>query len=96
MGKKETSQPLRWMFLNHSMVSKSFLVVVVIVLVIISIVSLYELGLVNTCKIQQLDIESKIDKYAKTKDPILCDSLNGKISQFNAECKSDIEIQDCG
>ncbi len=96
MEEKETSQPLRWTFLNHSMVSKSFLAVVVIVLVIISAVSLYELGLVDTCKIRQLDIESKIDKYAKTKDPLFCDSLNGEISQFNAECKSDIEIQDCG
>lgn len=78
------------------MVGKLLIVIIVIILVIVSITFLYETGLVNTCNIRQLDIESKIDQYSKTKDPLLCDSLNEKISQFNAECKSDIEIQDCG
>ncbi len=77
------------------MVGKKFAVIIVIILAIISTTFLYESGL-NTCKLQQLDLESKIDKYAKTKDPSFCDSLNTEISQFNAECKSDIEIQDCG
>lgn len=81
---------------SHNMVSKLFMVIIVIILVIASIAFLYEIGLINTCKIRHLDIESKIDQYSKTKDPLICDSLNGEISQFNAECKSDIEIQDCG
>lgn len=84
------------MFPSHNMVSKSFMAIIVVIVVIVSIAFLYGTGLVNTCKIRQLDIESKIDQYSKTKDPLLCDSLNEKISQFNAECKSDIEIQDCG
>ena len=84
------------MFPSHNMVSKLFIIIIVVILVIVSIAFLYETGLVNTCNIHQLDIESKIDQYSKTKDPLLCDSLNGEISQFNTECKSDIEIQDCG
>ena len=62
------------------------------ILVVIS----YKTELANTCPMRQLDIEGEIKKYDETKDPLLCDKLNTKISQFNDKCKSNIEELDCG
>ncbi len=50
----------------------------------------------NICPIHQLSIASQIQKYDETKDPQTCEMLNAKISQFNSQCKSDIEELDCG
>lgn len=48
------------------------------------------------CPLRQLNLAAQIQKYDVTKDPQTCDMLNTKISQFNSECKSDIEELDCG
>ena len=56
----------------------------------------YKTELSNTCPIRQLDIAGEIKKYNENKDPQLCDKLDTKISQFNDQCKSDIEELDCG
>ena len=50
----------------------------------------------NVCSLRQLSIAGQMQKYDETKDPQTCDMLNTKISQFNSECKSDIEELDCG
>ena len=60
-----------------------------------SVVS-YELVLSNACPVRQLDIAGQIKKYDQTKDPLLCDTLNSKISQFNDVCKASVEELDCG
>jgi hypothetical protein len=60
-----------------------------------SVVS-YELVLSNACPTRQLDIAGEIKKYDQTKDPLLCDTLNSKISKFNDECKASVEELDCG
>lgn len=50
----------------------------------------------NICPLRQLNIVTQIQKYDVTKDPQTCDMLNTKISQFNSQCKSDVEELDCG
>ncbi|TRZ78927.1 MAG: hypothetical protein D4R90_05080 [Nitrosopumilales archaeon] len=50
----------------------------------------------NVCPLRQLNIVAQIQKYDVAKDPQTCDMLNTKISQFNSQCKSDIEELDCG
>ena len=60
-----------------------------------SVVS-YELILSNACPVRQLDIAGEVKKYDQTKDPLLCDALNSKISKFNDECKASVEELDCG
>ncbi|HET7336828.1 MAG TPA: hypothetical protein VFJ23_02930 [Candidatus Nitrosotalea sp.] len=62
----------------------------------IASVASYELVLSNTCPVRQLDIASDVKKYDQTKDPLLCDALNSKISQFNDACKTSVEELDCG
>ncbi|HJW20349.1 MAG TPA: hypothetical protein VJ571_07325 [Candidatus Nitrosotalea sp.] len=62
---------------------------------IASVVS-YVFELSNVCTVRQLNIAENIAQYDKTKDPLLCDMLNSKISQFNDACKSNIEELDCG
>lgn len=62
---------------------------------IASVVS-YELVLSNACPMRQLDIAGDIKKYDQTKDPLLCDALNSKISKFNDICKANVEELDCG
>ncbi len=85
------------MFLNPKMVSKFLKYVLVIVLSgIVTIVVLYNFGLVDKCPIKQIYIEGNLKTYEQTKDPELCAQLNDKISQFDDECKGDIEILDCG
>ncbi len=84
------------MFQNHDMVSKQHIAIIVIVAIASSITLLYELRVIDSCNVQKLDIESKISQYTKTRDPLFCNSLNEEITQFNSQCKSDLEIQDCG
>ncbi len=50
----------------------------------------------NVCTVRQLNIVTDTMQYEKTKDPLVCDALNSKISQFNDACKSNIEELDCG
>lgn len=56
----------------------------------------YELVLSNACPVRQLDIAGEIKKYDQTKDPLLCDALNSKISKFNDGCNASVEELDCG
>lgn len=85
------------MSLNLKMASKSLAYTLIIVAVgVSSIVILYGVGIVNTCQIRQLEIASDVKKYDQTKNPELCAQLNEKISQFDNECKGDLEILDCG
>ena len=85
------------MFLALKMVSKFLKGTTVIVLTGIAVViALYSAGLVDKCPIQQIDITDNIKKYDQTKDPELCAQLNEKISQFNSQCKGEIEELDCG
>ena len=71
-------------------------VLIVIVIGSILVIVSYSAELANTCTIRQLDIAGETKKYDITKDPLLCDKLNTKISQFNNQCKSNIEELDCG
>ena len=84
------------MFQNHDMVRKPILILIIATAASILVMSLYEINPANMCKMRELDIQSKIVQYEKTKDPQFCDSLNSQITQFDEQCKSDIEIQDCG
>ena len=70
------------------------LIVIGIGSIAIFVVSYTELS--NICSLRQLDIEGEIEKYAEKNDPLTCDALNAKISQFNSQCKSDVEELDCG
>jgi len=85
------------MFLNLKMVSKFLKYTLVIVLSgVIAIVVLYNVGFIDKCPLKQIDIEGDLKKYDQTKDPELCAQLNDKISQFDNECKGNLEILDCG
>jgi len=71
------------------------------ILIIIAIGSIlafisYNAQSTTTCPLRHLGIAEEMKKYDETKDPKTCDMLNTKISQFNSECKSDIEELDCG
>jgi hypothetical protein len=50
----------------------------------------------NICPLRQLNLVAQVQKYDISKDPQTCDMLNIKISQFNSQCKSDMEELDCG
>jgi len=85
------------MFLNLKMVSKFLKYALVIILSgVIAIVVLYNVGFIDKCPLKQIDIEGDLKKYDQTKDPELCAQLNDKISQFDNECKGNLEILDCG
>ena len=85
------------MFRNPKMSSKPLKYALVIVVIgVISVAVLYGTGFVNTCQIRQLETAGDIKKYDQTKDPEFCAQLNEKISQFDNECKGDLEILDCG
>jgi hypothetical protein len=85
------------MFLNLKMVSKFLKYALVIVLSgVIAIVVLYNVGFIDKCPLKQIDIDGDLKKYDQTKDPELCAQLNDKISQFDNECKGNLEILDCG
>ncbi|MDE1770146.1 MAG: hypothetical protein KGI28_06300 [Thaumarchaeota archaeon] len=71
------------------------------VLIIIAIGSIlaiisYKTEFLNTCTVRQMTIAGEIKQYDETKDPLICDKLNTKISQFNNQCKSNVEELDCG
>ena len=85
------------MFLETNMTNFSVkgIVIVILVGVVVTIV-LYNAKLIDACPLRQVDITESIKKYEETKDPQLCVSLNGKISQFNDDCKSELEVLDCG
>lgn len=85
------------MFLEIRMLNRQLKWVIIIIAVgsIFAIVS-YKIEFPNTCPMRQLTIVGEIKKYDETKDPLLCDKLNTKISQFNNQCKSNIEELDCG
>ncbi len=72
-----------------------WILIIVAIGVIASVVS-YVFELSNVCTVRQLNIAVDVVQYDKTKDPLLCDALNSKISQFNDACKSNIEELDCG
>ena len=71
-----------------------WILIVIVIGSILIIVSSTQLA--NTCPIRQLDIAGATKKYDETKDPLFCDKLNTQISQFNDQCKSNIEELDCG
>ena len=85
------------MFQKVRMPSRQLIWIITIIVVgsILAIIS-YALESTNICPLQQLNLVSQIQKYDVTKDPQTCDMLNTKISQFNSQCKSDIEELDCG
>jgi len=79
------------------MVSKFLKCTIVIVVAgFAAVFALYNVGLVDKCPVMQIDIVSNIKKYDQTKDPELCTQLDEKISQFDGQCKGDIEELDCG
>ncbi len=85
------------MFLNLKMVSNFLKYSIVIVLSgVITIVVLYDTGFIDKCPMKQIEIESDLKNYDQTKDPELCAQLNDRISQFDNECKGNLEILDCG
>jgi hypothetical protein len=85
------------MFLNLKMVSKFLKYTLVIVLSgVIAVAVLYNFGFVDKCPLKQIDIGGDLKKYDQTKDPELCAQLNDEISQFDNECKGNMEILDCG
>jgi hypothetical protein len=85
------------MFLNLKMVSKFLKYTLVIVLSgVIAVVVLYNVGFVDKCPLEQIDIGVDLKKYDQTKDPELCAQINDKISQFDDYCKGNLEILDCG
>ena len=71
-------------------------IMAIIVIGLIAVFVSYKTELSNVCAVRQLDIVSDEKKYDQTKDPQFCDALNSRISQFNDECKSNIEELDCG
>ena len=72
------------------------LILAIVAIGFIASVASYELVLSNACLVRQLDIAGDIKKYDQTKDPLLCDELNSKISKFDDACKTSVEELDCG
>ncbi|NHH97389.1 hypothetical protein DYY66_1179 [Candidatus Nitrosotalea sp. FS] len=71
-------------------------ILVIIVIGLIAILVSYKIELSNVCSVRQLNIAGDEKRYEQTKDPQFCDALNSRISQFNDECKSNVEELDCG
>lgn len=71
-------------------------ILVIIVIGLIAILVSYKIELSNVCSVRQLNIAGDEKRYEQTKDTQFCDALNSRISQFNDECKSNIEELDCG
>ena len=71
-------------------------ILAIIAIGLMAVLVSYKTELSNVCSIRQLDIVSDEKKYDQTKDPQFCDALNSRISQFNNECKSNVEELDCG
>jgi hypothetical protein len=74
---------------------QKWILIITVIGAILALVSYYAESS-TVCPLRQLNIVSQIQIYDKTKDPQTCDMLNTKISQFNSECKSDVEELDCG
>ena len=51
---------------------------------------------VYSCGIQHIAIMADLKSYEKSFDPEFCDVLVEKITLFDANCKPEIEILDCG
>ena len=51
---------------------------------------------VYSCGLQHIAIISDLKLYEKSFDPEFCDVLVEKINLFNADCKPEVEILDCG
>ncbi len=51
---------------------------------------------VYSCVIQHIAIMADLKSYEKSLDPEFCDVLVEKINLFDANCKPEIEILDCG
>ncbi len=49
-----------------------------------------------SCVIQHIAIMADLKSYEKSLDPEFCDVLVEKINLFDANCKPEIEILDCG
>ena len=71
-------------------------IIIVILVVAAATLVLYSTKLVDVCPITQVYITESIKKYEETKDPQLCVELNGKISEFNGNCKAEVEELDFG
>ncbi len=74
---------------------QKWILIIIVVGSILAFVS-YDAESSNVCPLRQLDIAIQIQKYDVAKDSQTCDMLNTKISQFNSQCKSDVEELDCG
>jgi hypothetical protein len=85
------------MFLKVRMLNRQqkWILIIIAVGSILAFISYYTESS-TVCPLRQLSIVSQIQNYGKTQDPQTCDMLNTKISQFNSECKSDVEELDCG
>ena len=70
--------------------------ILVVVVGIVTTLALYNAKLIDACPLRQVDITEAIKKYDAAKDPELCTELNDKISQFNNDCKAELEELDCG
>ena len=71
-------------------------ILAIIVIGLVAVLVSYKTELSNACTLRQLNIAGDEKKYDQTKDPQFCDALNSRISQFNNECKSNVEELDCG
>ena len=97
MEKRETSQPSKWTSQKARMPSRQTTWTLVIIIIgLTAIIVSYTTGFSNICPIRQLNIADDEKKYDQTKDPQFCDALNSRISQFNDQCKSNVEELDCG
>jgi hypothetical protein len=50
----------------------------------------------HSCGMQHIAIMVDLKSYEKSLDPEFCDVLVEKINLFNADCKPEVEILDCG
>ncbi len=97
MEEKEMYQQSKLMFPDLRMPSKFLKQVTILVMCgTAAIVVLYSTGIADTCPVKQIEIVGELKKYDQTKDPDLCAQLNNEISQFDNDCKGNLEILDCG
>ncbi len=68
-----------------------------LILICIFVCSIIIIGIIlNSCGIQHIAIITNLKSYEKSLDPEFCDVLVEKINLFNADCKPEVEILDCG
>ena len=68
---------------------------------IIICIGIFTIGIIlgfvlYSCGIQHIAIISDLKSYEKSLDPEFCDVLVEKINLFDANCKPEVEILDCG